>query len=63
VGGHGYGIEVDVIYWDTAWIEEQLERVIVRHQASMGYSTCFWNTITKAVPLFDRCCCSPACSR
>ena len=23
------GIEVDVIYWDQSWIEEQLERILV----------------------------------
>lgn len=47
------GIEVDVIYWDTAWIEDQLARVVQRHQASMGYTTCFWNTLQKALPLYD----------
>lgn len=47
------GIEVDVIYWDTAWIEDQLARVLLRHQASMGYTTCFWNTLQKALSLYD----------
>jgi hypothetical protein len=47
------GIEVDVIYWDIAWIEDQLARVLLRHQASMGYTTCFWNTLQKAFPLCD----------
>src|ERR1044072_2464983 len=30
------GIAVDVMYWDPAWIEEQLERVLVRHEHSVG---------------------------
>ena len=30
------GIEVDIIYWDTSWIEGQLDRVLVEHQASIG---------------------------
>ncbi len=47
------GIEVDVIYWDTGWIEDQLARVLLRHQASMGYTTCFWNTLQKALSLYD----------
>lgn len=47
------GIEVDVIYWDTTWIEDQLARVLLRHQASMGYTTCFWNTLQKALSLYD----------
>lgn len=46
-------IEVDVIYWDTAWIEDQLARVLLRHQSSMGYTTCFWNTLQKALSLYD----------
>ncbi len=48
------GIEVDIIYWDTAWIEEQIDRVLVEHQASTGYSTCFWYTIQYSQILYDR---------
>jgi predicted nucleotidyltransferase len=48
------GIEVDIIYWDTAWIETQLERVQGKHQASMGYTTCFWHTIRNSQVLYDR---------
>jgi hypothetical protein len=48
------GIEVDMIYWPTTWIEEQINRVLKYHQASIGYTTCFWNTILHSVPLYDR---------
>jgi hypothetical protein len=48
------GIEVDVIYWDTRWIEGMLARVLKQHQASAGYSTCYWHTIRNAQILFDR---------
>jgi len=48
------GIEVDMIYWDIAWIETQIERVLIRHQASVGYSTCFWHTVLISKLLFER---------
>ena len=48
------GIEVDIIYWDKSWIEEQLQRLVFFHQAGMGYSTCFWQTVLASKILFDR---------
>lgn len=48
------GVEVDVIYWEPAWIESQLDRVWRRHQASLGYTTCFWHTIYHSRSLYDR---------
>ena len=40
------GIEVDIIYWNPTWIGNQLEQTVISHLAHMGYSTCFWQTIT-----------------
>ena len=48
------GIEIDVIYWDPAWVEGQLDRVWRQHQASLGYTTCLWHTVRHARPLYDR---------
>ncbi len=48
------GLEVDIIYWEPAWIESQLDRVWRQHQANLGYTTCFWYTILHSRPLYDR---------
>lgn len=47
------GVTVDVIYRTPAWIAERLDRVLVRHEASLGYSTCFWHNVEHSRPLVD----------
>jgi hypothetical protein len=47
------GIHVDAIYFDAAWMEEQVERVLVRHEASLGFTTCFWHTVRGSILLED----------
>ena len=48
------GRTVDLMYWSPEWIDGQLERVLVRHEPSVGYSTCFWHTVQNTQPLYDR---------
>lgn len=48
------GLAVDITFRSPGWIEEQLDRLLVHHQVSMGYSTCFWFNIRSAQALFDR---------
>jgi hypothetical protein len=47
------GVHVDAMYRSPAWIEAQLDRVLVRHEPSTGYSTCLWHNVLVSVPLRD----------
>lgn len=48
------GIGVDMMYRQPQWLEEQIARVLVQHQAAVGYSTCFWYNVLHSKILFDR---------
>lgn len=48
------GLHLDLIYRLTHEIEDALARVLDSHQASVGYSTCFWHNVLNSTPLFDR---------
>ncbi len=47
------GLHVDLMYQSPAWIEEQLERVLERHEARLGYTTAFWHVVRSAQPIYD----------
>ncbi len=47
------GVEIDAAFWPVDWIADQLDRVLTHHQASLGYTTCFWYTVRSALPLYD----------
>ncbi|MBI6872395.1 DUF4037 domain-containing protein [Clostridium aciditolerans] len=45
---------IDIIYLDMKWIKDYLEKVIDRHEASVGYTTCFWHNVIDSKIVFDR---------
>jgi len=47
------GIEMDIMYFDAMWMEDQILRVVERNQASLGYTTCFWYTVRQSIPFYD----------
>lgn len=48
------GTELELIYRDLEWLDRELHKVIFQHQASVGYSTCFWANLSSSQILFDR---------
>jgi len=47
------GLGVDVMFRRTDWIQERLEGVLRRHEASLGYTTCLWHNIRTSHALHD----------
>ena len=47
------GAHFDVMYFGLEWLREQLERPLVHHQASLGYSTAFCYTVSRSSVLYD----------
>lgn len=47
------GIHLDVIFFEASWMADQVARVLTRHEAWMGYTTCFWHTVRVSQILYD----------
>jgi hypothetical protein len=49
----GSGLGVDVMFRRKDWIEEQLDRLLRRYEAAVGYTTCVWHNVRTSHPLHD----------
>lgn len=47
------GVEVDAVYFDAAWMDDQVRRVLRDHRPSLGYTTAFCHTVRHSRPLHD----------
>jgi hypothetical protein len=47
------GVYLDVIYREQVWIENQLDAVLVKHQSSLGYTTCIWHNVLHSSIVYD----------
>jgi predicted nucleotidyltransferase len=48
------GVRLDIMYRSPRWMEDQLDRVLLRHEAGIGYTTCFWFNLLHSETLVDR---------
>lgn len=48
------GIAFDLMYRDTSFVEEQIDRVWRRHCTSLGYTTCFLYNLKTSRFIFDK---------
>lgn len=48
------GLVVDVMFREPVFVEAELDRLLVRGEARVGCSTCFWWNVLRSEPLFDR---------
>ena len=48
------GVEVDLMYFRTDFIEQEVKRPLEHHQANIGYSTAFWHTVKQSLIIYDK---------
>lgn len=47
-------IQVDIAYFDFQWLKDQLANVLDNCNASLGYTTCFWNNVINSLIVYDK---------
>ncbi len=50
---HRSGVPVDIMYRSPQWLDAELDRVLVDHRASLGYSTCIWHNVRCSAQVVD----------
>jgi hypothetical protein len=50
---HRSGVHIDIMYRSPAWLDAELDRVLVEHRASLGYTTCIWHNVRSSAALVD----------
>lgn len=48
------GIPVEIIYRSLEWIEGMLDRTLIKCEADVGYTTCFWANFINSIILYEK---------
>lgn len=48
------GIDYDILYRDIINFSNDLEKVVIKHEAHNNYTTCFWHNLLNSKIIFDR---------
>ncbi len=49
-----YNLEIDISYFNTKWLEDNIENVWHKYNSSNGYTTCFLYTIKNCEILYEK---------
>lgn len=47
-------VQIEIIYRDLQWIDGMLSRTLVKCEADVGYTTCFWSNFMNSIILYDK---------
>lgn len=47
-------MRIDLMFRSPLWIESQLDDIVFRHIASIGYSTCLWHNVLEGAVIYER---------
>lgn len=47
-------IPIEIIYRNIGWIDNVLDRTLLKCEAEIGYTTCFWSNFINSLILYDK---------